>query len=91
MKILALCNSLITLWKVSKYGVFSGLYFPVFELNTDIYSVNLRILHKSPYSQSEYSKMQTRKNSVLRTKNTFHAVYFNPFWANISLLHHLKS
>ena len=30
-------------WKVSKYGVFSGPYFPVFELNTGIYSVNLRI------------------------------------------------
>ena len=23
-----------TMWKVSNYGVFSGLYFPVFELNT---------------------------------------------------------
>ena len=29
--------------KVSKYGVFSGPYFPVFGLNTEIYSVNLRI------------------------------------------------
>ena len=29
--------------KVSKYGVFSGPYFPVFGLNTKIYSVNLRI------------------------------------------------
>ena len=25
---------------VSKYGVFSGTYFPVFGLNTEIYSVN---------------------------------------------------
>ena len=24
-------------WKVSKYGVFSGLYFPVFGLNTGNY------------------------------------------------------
>ena len=24
-----------TAWKVSKYGVFSGLYFPAFGLNTD--------------------------------------------------------
>ena len=30
---------LITSWKVSKYGSFSGPYFPVFELNTEIYSV----------------------------------------------------
>ena len=26
-------------WKVSKYGVFSGPYFPVFGLNTEIYGV----------------------------------------------------
>ena len=44
-------------WKVSKCGGFSGPYFPAFGLNTEIYSVNLRI-------ESEYRKMQTRKNSV---------------------------
>ena len=27
-----------TAWKVSKYGVFSGPYFPVFGLNTETYS-----------------------------------------------------
>ena len=42
---------------MSKYGVFSGPYFPVFGLNTEIYSVNLRI-------QSAYRKLRTRKNSV---------------------------
>ena len=33
--------------KVSKYGVFFGLYFSVFGLNTEIYGVNLvtMILH----------------------------------------------
>ena len=30
---------LITAWKVFKYGVFSGPYFPVFRLNTEIYEV----------------------------------------------------
>ena len=40
-----------------KYGVFCGPYFPAFGLNTKIYFVNLRI-------QSEYRKIQTRKNSV---------------------------
>ena len=35
-------------WKVSKYGVFSGSYFPVFGLNI----------------QSEYGKIRTRKDSV---------------------------
>ena len=31
----------ITAWKVSKYGVISGLYFPAFGLNTEIYAVKL--------------------------------------------------
>ena len=43
--------------KMSKHGVFSGLYFPVFGMNTEICGVNLRI-------QSEYRKIRTRKNSV---------------------------
>ena len=30
----------ITAWKASKYGVFSGPYFPAFRLNTEIYEVN---------------------------------------------------
>ena len=42
---------------MSKYGVFSGPYFPVFGLNTKIYGVNLRI-------QSECRKIRTRKDSV---------------------------
>ena len=43
--------------KVSKYGVFSGPYFSVFGLKTDIYEVNFRI-------QSEHRKIRTRKNSA---------------------------
>ena len=46
-----------TALKVSKYGVFSGPYFPVLGLNMEIYSVNLRI-------QFEYRKIRTKKNSV---------------------------
>ena len=38
---------------------FSGPYFPVFGLKTEIYGVNLRI-------QSEYRKVRTRKNSAFR-------------------------
>ena len=49
--------SIITAWKVSKYGVITGPYFLVFGLNTEIYRVNLRI-------QSGYRKIRTRKNSV---------------------------
>ena len=48
---------LLTAWKVSKYSVISGPYFPVFGLNTEINGVNLRI-------QSEYKKTRTRINSV---------------------------
>ena len=44
-------------WKVSKYGVISGPYFPVFALNTEICFVNFRI-------QSEYRKIRNRKVSV---------------------------
>ena len=50
-----------TVWKVSKYGVFSGPYFPVFAQNKEIYGVNLR-------TQSKYRKIRTRK------KSTFHGV-----------------
>ena len=42
---------------MSKYGVFSGPYFPAFGLNTERYEVSLRI-------QSERGKLRTRKNSV---------------------------
>ena len=48
---------LFTARKVTKYGVFFGPYFPVFGLNTEIYSVNVRI-------QSKCRKIQTRNNSV---------------------------
>ena len=36
-------NYLNTAWKVSKHGVISHPYFPAFGLNTESYSVNLRI------------------------------------------------
>ena len=40
---IAILVKINTAWKVSKYGVFSGSYFLVFGLNTEIYEVNLRI------------------------------------------------
>ena len=49
---------------MSKYGVFSGLSLPIFELNTQIYPVNLHI-------PSECDKIKTRKNSIF---GYFHAV-----------------
>ena len=49
---------------MSKYGVFSGPYFPVFGLNAEIYGVNLRI-------QSEYGKNGPENTPYL---DTFHVV-----------------
>ena len=46
-----------TVRKVSKYGVFSGSYFPAFGLNTERYEISLCI-------QSECGKIRTRKSSV---------------------------
>ena len=45
---------------------FSGLYFPAFEMNTEIYRVNLRI-------RSECGKIWTRKTT---NTGTFCAVIF---------------
>ena len=44
-------------WKVSKYRIISGPYFPIFGLNTEIYGVYFP-------TQSEYRKIRTRNNSV---------------------------
>ena len=44
---------------MSKCGVFSSPYFPVFGLNKEIYGVNLRI-------QSKHGKDGPEKNSVFR-------------------------
>ena len=49
--------SLNTVRTLSKYGVFSGPYFPDLGVNTEIYVVNLRL-------QSEYGKIRTRKSTV---------------------------
>ena len=43
---------------MSKYGVFSGSYFPAFALNTERYSVSI-------CTQSECKKIRARKNSVI--------------------------
>ena len=52
-----MCDLVHTAWKVPKYWVISGPYFPVFGVNTEIYFVNLCI-------QYEYRKIRTRKNSI---------------------------
>ena len=62
-----------TVWKVSNTAwVISGPYFPVFRLNTEIYSVNLRI-------QSEYRKIRTRKKSVFEHFSSSGNVLFTTY------------
>ena len=63
--------------KVSKYGVFSGPFFPLFLLNTEIYGESLRI-------QSEYGKYGPEKTPYL---DTFHAVFVFLFALHISEAH----
>ena len=65
-----------------KYGVFSGTYFPIFQLNTEIYGVNLRI-------QSEYRKIWTRKNSIFA--HFLHSVVSEKLRENLTLFHRVKS
>ena len=58
-----------TAWKVSKYGFFSGPYFPALGLNTERYFVvSLRI-------QSECRKIRTRKTPYLDTFHTVKSLY----------------
>ena len=61
ISVFVICVKAITYFftarKVTKYGVFFDPYFPVLGLNTEIYSVNLRI-------QSKYRKIRARKNAV---------------------------
>ena len=48
-----------TAWKVSKYGVISGPYFPVFGLNTEIYGVKPPTIYfkaNNPIYKSRLSK-----------------------------------
>ena len=68
---------------MSKYGVFSGQYFPAFGLNTERYEVSLRI-------QSECGKIRTRKNSVFghisHSARRLKILFFNKYW----LLHKMQ-
>ena len=47
-----------TAWKVSKYGIYSGPFFPVFELNTGKYGAE-----KTPYLDTFPAVFSTAWNS----------------------------
>ena len=46
----------ITVWKVSKYVVFSGPYFPVFGLNTGLYGQE-----KTPYLDTFHAAYHSQR------------------------------
>ena len=60
-----------TAWKVSKYGVFSGPYFPAFGLNTERYGVRIRYLSRT-YQDNLDGKKQT--NKILSKDELFRGV-----------------
>ena len=68
-----------TVWNVSKYGVFSGQYFPAFGLNAERYFVSLRI-------QSRCGKIQIRKNSAFRhfSRSESLQIRYTDAWQDIS-------
>ena len=71
-----------TAWKVYKYRVFSGPYFPAFGLNMERHFVSLCI-------QSECGKIRTRKNSVFghfsHSVSCSHSTIFHPAADTVSL------
>ena len=62
--------------KVSKYVVFSSLYFPLFRLKSEIYWENLRI-------QFDNGKIQTRKIPNLDTFTQCTSSFKDPLWSEI--------
>ena len=63
---------------MSKYGVISGPYFPVFGLNTEIYFVNFRI-------QSEYRKIRTINNSIFGHFSRSALYHFHPSYERLDI------
>ena len=67
----------ITAWKVSKYGVFSGPYFPLFGLNTGKYGPE-----KTPYLDTFHAVYGVKKRKIgLKWVKCFHKI-----WSCIYLL-----
>ena len=79
------CSLQYTAWKVSKYGVISGPYFPAFGLNTERYEVKCFILiYCQPYSAGMLVFV-THSVKVVR-KRIFSVLYFPVFGQKKKLL-----
>ena len=74
-------SAAITAWKVSKYGVISGPYFPAFGLNTERYEVSLHIQSEcrktdqkwlriwTLFTQWMFDKLEERINEFMKSNN----------------------
>ena len=74
-------SATITAWKVSKYGVISGPYFPAFGLNTETYEVSLHIQSEcrktdqkwlriwTLFTQWMFDKLEERINKFMKSNN----------------------
>ena len=79
------CSLQYTAWKVSKYGVISGPYFPAFGLNTERYEVKCFILiYCQPYSACMLVFV-THSVKIVR-KRIFSVLYFPVFGQKKKLL-----
>ena len=84
------CNvAAFTSWKVSKYGVISGLYFPVFGLNTGKYgpenTLYLDIFHAVSYKFSwwlfkQFFNPSMIKVVIIKSQSTDSANQLNGFY-----------
>ena len=89
-------RDVVTAWRVSKYGVFSGPYFPAFGLNTESYPVPLRILSKCGKIQTtkvriwtlftHYVQMYLTLNKHLFTRQAKTILKLTKTWANDAFL-----
>ena len=73
-----------TAWKVSKYGVFSRPYFPVFGLNTEIYCVNLSHIY---WRNLQWKTFFMRDWEVLQTCNL---IRYKPQCESLRIYKHLR-
>ena len=64
------CIKAITAWKVSKYRVFSGTYFPVFELNTGKYGPE-----KTPFLDTFHAVYLAGNGLIILQKNEVYNTY----------------
>ena len=74
-------SAAITAWKVAKYGVISGPYFPAFGLNTERYEVSLHIQSEcrktdqkwlriwTLFTQWMFDKLEERINEFMKSSN----------------------